>query len=131
MGDEFTLRNFMNVVVTSITSESKEGEAGGDTLITGTLNKDGTFKTTELKATWVPDTPSAVPVVLHDFDYLVTKDKILEDDNFEDFVNEVTEAVTVASGDPNIRRLQKGTSWCSMMFNDVTHPTCVLLSSVN
>lgn len=33
--------------------------------------------------------PDLVPIVLVEFDYLVTKDKIEEDENFKDFLNPV------------------------------------------
>ena len=82
VGDEFTLRNWCNVVVTAV-EEATEGKGA---VVTGTLNVDGSFKTTELKATWVPDSPNALPVVLHEFDYLITKDKLLPEDVFEDYV---------------------------------------------
>jgi glutamyl-tRNA synthetase len=37
-----------------------------------------------------------------DFDYLITKDKLADDDNFEDFLTPKTEFRTQALGDENL-----------------------------
>jgi len=43
-----------------------------------------------------------------EYDYLITKKKFDEGDNFEDFVNENSKSETLALGDSNLRILNKG-----------------------
>lgn len=63
------------------------GASGEITGLTGELHLEGNFKTTKLKLTWLPVTRDLVPLELHDFDHLLTKKKLEEDDSFEDFIN--------------------------------------------
>ena len=63
---------------------STSGEVTG---LTGELHLEGNFKTTKLKLTWLPVTRDLVALELHDFDHLLTKKKLEEDDSFEDFIN--------------------------------------------
>ncbi|CAM9668384.1 unnamed protein product, partial [Hapterophycus canaliculatus] len=48
----------------------------------------GDYKSTK-KLTWLAKVPDLVPMVLVEFDYLVTKDKIEDGENFKDFLNPV------------------------------------------
>jgi hypothetical protein len=50
--------------------------AGQVTGVTGQLNVGGDFKSTKLKLTWLADVPELVPLVLTEFDYLITKKKV-------------------------------------------------------
>ena len=43
-----------------------------------------------------------------EFDHLITKSKILDDEDFKDFVNPVTRAETLAYGDACIRTVRRG-----------------------
>ena len=74
------------------------------------LHLDGDFKKTSKKVHWLAVSPSAplVPVNLLDYDYLITKKKIEEDDNWEDFINPKTEFVQQALADANVAELKKG-----------------------
>jgi glutamyl-tRNA synthetase len=45
---------------------------------------------------------------LADFDYLITKKKVEEDDNFADIVNKHSKVESLAHGDANMRTFQKG-----------------------
>lgn len=53
----------------------------------GTLHLEGDFKKTKKKLTWLADTEGVVPTTLYDYDFLITKKKIEEDENFEEFLN--------------------------------------------
>lgn len=75
------------------------------------LHLDGDFRKTKKKVTWLaqptPETPLA-DVTLLDYDYLITKKKLEENDNLEDFVPPVTEFRTEAYADANVNDLVKG-----------------------
>ena len=45
------------------------------------------MKTTKWKLTWLADSPELVPLTLVDFDHLITKKKLEDDDEIEDLVN--------------------------------------------
>lgn len=60
--------------------------AGKATRLTGQFVPNGDFKSTK-KVTWLAKVPDLVPMILVEFDYLVTKDTIEEGENFKDFLN--------------------------------------------
>lgn len=73
------------------------------------LHLEGDFKKTEKKITWLStEGQNLIPVALVDFDYLITKDKLQDDDNFEDFLTETTEFRTQAFCDGNLAGCVKG-----------------------
>lgn len=102
-GEEFTLMDWGNAIVEKI---HKTGDVV--TSIDAKLHLEGDFKKTEKKITWLADTKDITPVELIDFDHLINKDKIEEDENFEDFLTEFTEFSTDALADGNIKSLKKG-----------------------
>jgi glutamyl-tRNA synthetase len=53
------------------------------------------------------DVPGNASVILTEFDHLVTKDKLEEEDKFEDFVNHNTIATTKVVGDAGLKTLQE------------------------
>lgn len=61
------------------------------------LNLEGDFKKTKKKLTWLSRAETGklestpVRATLFDYDYLITKKKLEEDDNVKDFVTPVTE----------------------------------------
>lgn len=80
--EEITVMSWGNAFVREIT--------GTDTVtaITAELNLKGDVKTTEKKVTWLSaQGTELVKAELWDFDYLLTKDKLEEDDRLEDFLN--------------------------------------------
>src|SRR6516165_9814932 len=62
--------------------------------ITAKLHLEGDFKKTKRKLTWLaPDPNPLVSVSLHDYDYLITKKKLEEDDPLEQFITPVSEFI--------------------------------------
>jgi glutamyl-tRNA synthetase len=72
------------------------------------LHLEGDFKKTKKKITWIADTANISEVVLIDYDYLITKRKLEEDDNVEEFVTKKSEFLTNALADSNVKELKKG-----------------------
>ena len=102
-GEECTLMGWGNAFFKNIVKE-------GDVIksIECELNPEGDVKTTKLKMTWLANWKELVPVVIKEFDYLITKKKPEEEDKFEDIVNKTTEVVVEAKGDGNLRTYNKG-----------------------
>jgi glutamyl-tRNA synthetase len=74
------------------------------------LNLEGDFKKTTKKITWLAQPTTAHPLLnatLIDYDYLITKKK-LEEDDLKDFVTPVTEFREDALTDANVRELKRG-----------------------
>lgn len=62
--------------------------ANGDIVdVSARLHLEGDFKKTEKKLTWLPDVNDLVKVTLVEFDHLITKKKLEENDEINDFVN--------------------------------------------
>ena len=68
---------------------------------------DGDFKAPKRKLTWIANVKSNTVCVLTEFDNLVTKDKLDEDDDFQDFINPDTLAETKVFGDAGLKALQE------------------------
>ena len=127
-GEEVTLMNWGNAIVKSIDiTESKStndnsmnGVTNGVnnmnigeqpkkrcTSLTMDLHLDGDFKQTKKKLTWLSQDQSLTPVELVDFDYLLTKDKLEETDEWEKFLTPQTEFKTQAVADLNVWDVQR------------------------
>ncbi|KAH0856242.1 hypothetical protein HID58_084503 [Brassica napus] len=104
VGEEVTLMDWGNAIVKEITKD----EEGRVTALSGVLNLQGSVKTTKLKLTWLPEITELVKLTLTDFDYLITKKKLEEDDEVATFVNPYTKKETLALGDSNMRSLKCG-----------------------
>ncbi|KAF8965231.1 glutamate-tRNA ligase [Flammula alnicola] len=105
--EEITLMDWGNAIV-----KSKEVDASGTiTSVAMELNLEGDFRKTKKKITWLaqptPEYPLP-PVALVDFDYLITKKKLEENDEVADFVTPVSEFKELAYADANVLELQKG-----------------------
>lgn len=105
---QITLMDWGNAIVHKI-------ERGADGVIHGIemqLHLEGDFKKTEKKISWLAasaDAPGLIPATLIDFDYLITKKKIEENENWEDFITPQTEFKTDALVDSNLATLEPGT----------------------
>ena len=91
---------------------SKTVDADGVvTAIEMDLNLEGDFRKTKKKITWLAQPTNEHPLVdvtLLDYDYLITKKKLEENDELKDFVSPVTEFRSEAYADANVRELKKG-----------------------
>lgn len=99
VGEEIVLLRWGVVKITSVTADSLEGE----------YIPNGDFKAAKRKLSWMAKSATDKnPVVeLTEFDHLVTKEKMEEDDKFEDYVNPTTVAVTKVVGDCGLKSLQQ------------------------
>ena len=71
---------------------------------------DGDFKAAKRKLSWLAATSSVSSMttcVLTEFDHLVTKGKLEDDDKLEDFVNPSTIATTTVLADAGLKTLQQ------------------------
>lgn len=95
-----------NAIVCSKTADS----SGTITAMTMKLNLGGDFRKTK-KITWLAQPSAAHPLVdatLIDYDYIITKKKLEENDELKDFVTPVTEFREDALADANVRELNHG-----------------------
>jgi len=106
--EEITLMNWGNAIVRKISHSLLSGLTGSKT-VTGVeleLHLQGDFKKTKKKITWLSTDQELIPVEMVDFDYLITKDKLDEEDNYEDFLTKHTEFRTGAVADCNVAELK-------------------------
>ncbi|KAL8727578.1 MAG: hypothetical protein Q9166_005984 [cf. Caloplaca sp. 2 TL-2023] len=108
-GEEITLMNWGNAIVHKISHSLNPLHRS---LVTGLeleLHLQGDVKKTKQKITWLATQgQELIPVELVDFDYLITKDKLEEDDNVDDFLTPQTEFKTEALADGNVAGLKEG-----------------------
>ncbi|KAI0807854.1 glutamate-tRNA ligase [Fomes fomentarius] len=106
--EEITLMDWGNAIVRSKTAN----ESGTVTAIELDLHLEGDFRKTKKKITWLPQAVtgehSLVEVTLLDHDYLITKKKLEENDDVQDFVTPQSEFREDALADANVRALKKG-----------------------
>ncbi|KAK1574949.1 hypothetical protein Q3G72_001270 [Acer saccharum] len=102
--EEVTLKDWGNAIVKEI-SKDRDGNV---TQLTGVLHLEGSVKTTKLKLTWLPKTSELVNLTLVGFDYLITKKKLEEGENFIDVLNPCTRFESAALGDSDMRNLKPG-----------------------
>ena len=114
-GEEVTLMGWGNAIIERIEREdSNDAVAASDgnksshskvVAMDARLHLEGNFKKTKLKLTWLAETPELVPLELHHFGYLLTKRKLEEEDEFEEFVNRnsVSDTSSVLTGNSSCR----------------------------
>ncbi|GMG15026.1 unnamed protein product [Aspergillus oryzae var. brunneus] len=103
--EEITLMNWGNAIVRQIVTDPSSGVVKELEL---DLHLEGDFKKTEKKVTWLSTDQNLVPVELVDFDYLLNKDTLQEDDALEDVLNRNTEFREDATADCNVAELKEG-----------------------
>ncbi|KAK1387529.1 hypothetical protein POM88_015707 [Heracleum sosnowskyi] len=96
--EEVTLMDWGNDIVNEISKD----DDGRIKHLKGVLNLKGSVKRTKLKLTWLPHTNELVPLSLVEFDYLIKKKKLDEDEDFVDVLNPCTKKEIAAFGDSNI-----------------------------
>ncbi|KAH9833055.1 glutamate-tRNA ligase [Rhodofomes roseus] len=107
--EEITLMDWGNAIVRSKTIDAN----GVITALTMDLHLSGDFRKTKKKITWLSD-PVAHPAhalvdaTLLDYDYLITKKKLEDEDDVKDFVTPLSEFRQEAWADANVLSLSKG-----------------------
>ena len=104
---QITLMDWGNAFVRSKTVDVN----GVVTAVEMDLHLEGDFRKTKKKITWLAQPTaehSLVDVTLLDYDYLITKKKLEENDELKDFVSPVTEFRSEAYADANVKDLKKG-----------------------
>ncbi|TVY58977.1 putative glutamate--tRNA ligase, cytoplasmic [Lachnellula cervina] len=98
--EEITLMSWGNAYVRKI--------VGSDpvTALELELHLEGDVKKTEKKVTWLSEDQDLVKAEVYEFDYLMTKDKLDEGDNWEDFVNPNSSSKIEALVDANATDLK-------------------------
>jgi glutamyl-tRNA synthetase len=105
VGEEVTLLRWGNMRINEIV----KGEDGKTvTVIKATYNAEATNFSKTKKATWLAAVPDVVACKLVEFDHLISKAKLEEDEKFQDFVNPVTRLESDALCDPCLRTLNEG-----------------------
>ncbi|KAG0243638.1 tRNA synthetases class I, catalytic domain-containing protein [Mortierella sp. GBAus27b] len=104
LNEEVTLMDWGNTFIRKIHKNAE----GIVTEVEADLHLEGDFKKTKKKLTWLADGPELVKVELMDYDYLITKKKVEEEDDLMDLLTPVTEFKTEAVADGNVGELNKG-----------------------
>ncbi|GMF97880.1 unnamed protein product [[Candida] boidinii] len=102
-GEEVTLMDWGNAIIEKVNKD----DSGVVTSIDAKLHLEGDFKKTSKKFTWLP-AKETVEVDLVDFDHLITKDKLEEGDDFEDFITPESEFHQTAIADINVKDMKVG-----------------------
>ncbi|PWY79615.1 glutamyl-tRNA synthetase [Aspergillus heteromorphus CBS 117.55] len=104
--EEITLMGWGNAIVRKIETDAASGVVKSLEL---DLHLEGDFKKTEKKVTWLSsEGQEVIPVELVDFDFLLNKDTMTEEDTLEDVLNPKTEFREDAVADCNIASLKEG-----------------------
>lgn len=96
-GENIVLMRWGVIKITNVDGDNLEGE----------FIPNGDFKAAKLKLSWMADVAETLPVTLYEFDNLISKAKLEEDENFQDFINPDTLACTEVIGDAGLQNLQK------------------------
>ena len=64
----------------------EKDETGAVVRLEGVTNLEGKVGSTKWKLTWLAESADLVPLTLVDFDYLISKKKLEEEDEIEDLV---------------------------------------------
>ncbi|KAL4067745.1 tRNA synthetases class I, catalytic domain-containing protein [Scleroderma yunnanense] len=106
-GEEITLMDWGNAIIRS----KQTGSSSEILSLTMDLHLKGDFRKTKKKITWLAQATEEhllVDVTLLDYDYLITKKKLEDDDDVRDFVTPVSEFREDALADANVKTLERG-----------------------
>ena len=101
-------RVIFSLMTTAIVREVVRSADGVVASIAAELHLEGSVKSTKKKLTWLAYTPDLVSVELYDFDHLLCKDKVEEDDKEDEIYTKETTFVDAATGEGSLRLLKKG-----------------------
>jgi glutamyl-tRNA synthetase len=101
--EEVTLMRHGNIKITKL----HKNTAGEITKVDALNYPEGDFRKTKLKITWLAQMNDLVPTKLIEFDHLISKPKLEENDNFQDHLTPITRAEMNALGDHEMRNLQE------------------------
>jgi glutamyl-tRNA synthetase len=106
VGEKVTLMKWGNVTITK-----KDVSADGNPVLYGTVDEtDKDFKKTK-KLTWVcADPDTTVEVTLTEFDHLINKKKVEENDDVKQLVNHNSRIEYTAIAEGSLRSIQRGAS---------------------
>lgn len=99
VGERVTFMDWGNMVV-----EARDKDGG---LTVTFMKEDKNFKGTK-KVTWLADVDDLVDLKVCKYADILTKDRLEDADDFEEFVNKDSETVEMLKGDVNLRLLKKG-----------------------
>jgi glutamyl-tRNA synthetase len=100
--EEVTLMSWGNAIVRDVKGSEPIAE------LTCELNLKGDFRTTEKKITWLSEEGTKlVPAELWNFDYLITKDKLEEDEDLDQWLTPVTETMENVLCDEGVGLLKR------------------------
>lgn len=111
--EEITLMNWGNAIVRKKSYSLNPLnllKSSSDKIVTELeleLHLQGDVKTTSKKITWLSTEQDLIPITLYDFDFLITKDKLSEEDVLEDVLTPETEFKTEAVADCNVAALKE------------------------
>lgn len=106
--EEITLMNWGNAIVRSISHSLNPLHPKNVTSLELELHLQGDVKKTKQKITWLAtEGQELIPIELVDFDYLITKDKLEENDKVECFLTKQTEFREEGWADGNLVDVQK------------------------
>jgi len=109
LDEEITLMNWGNAIVRHISHTLNPLSLHTVTSLSLDLNLPGDVKSTSKKITWLAtEGQELIPVQMVEFDFLICKDKIEEEENYEDFLTERTEFRTEGVADGNVAGLEVG-----------------------
>jgi glutamyl/glutaminyl-tRNA synthetase len=129
-GEAVTFLRWGNINIHKIV----RAENGKVMSMTGTYDATATNFSKTKKATWIAAIPDLVPCTVVEFDHLITKAKLSDDEDFKDFLNPVTRMESSALCDPCLRGVnagdiiqleRKGFYRCDQAYGGVDKP-CVL-----
>jgi glutamyl-tRNA synthetase len=96
-GEEIVLLRWGVVKITRADGDRLEGE----------YVPNGDFKAAKRKLSWLANVSNNTPVTLTEFDNLISKDKLEEEDDFKQFINLHTLATTDVIGDAALKTLKE------------------------
>lgn len=102
--EEITLMDWGNIIIKKIVNKNNTISH-----IDADLHLEGDFKKTKKKITWIANTEEKINVDLVDFDHLITKDKLTENDDFKNYITPNSEFHYNAFSEKSLCSLKAGT----------------------